>query len=1517
MNNIKLLSSAAFAPKVVIHLVNAKCHFFRGFALMVALVVANLGEVAADCTGFDVEVHATSEYGTTYRLYATFDDPGDWVSSVYGLTGSEGNLPMSLLATGGASIYQTNNDFGLNPDFSTDVIPLFESFIPDLYHDSWLTIGAENNTMSGPSSSGMVEALATFNAGVGFENCGGAWYVASTSGPDLHWTSGPQGRVLLAQITMTNDQNGNPGHFAFQLNIQWKDASGATSYFEGASLSSDEFLLSSAGCTDSTACNYDPEAILDDGSCEYFSCVTLGCMDAVACNYNPEADYSDGSCTYPEPGLNCNGECAEDADGDGVCDANEVLGCQDEAACDFNALATDAADCLDYPDYGYDCDGECVLDEDANGVCDLQEVPGCTDEAACNYEEGATQDNGSCAYPEPLLDCSGACLNDADADQICDENEIPGCSDPDALNFNAEATDPGDCVYPEPAPAAFAFTPTATSGLLLAQVTLDGLAATAADWIAGFDEDGNCVGAAQVLVEGGLAYAQVVLYGDDATTAGTDEGMNGGEAFTLQLYDASNASFHIYYDELGVEELTGWSNTNGAPMPGYNDPSVVYAFFSSPYEPACLDVTACNFDPTSLSSTNCIYPVTGLDCEGNCLADNDGDGVCDANEIPGCQDSEACNFNATATDEDGSCIYPADGYNCAGDCLVDSDGDGVCDPFEVVGCMDSSACNYDSSATDAGECVYPPAYFDCGPNCLSDIDGDGVCDELEVAGCTNPDACNFNDQATDDDGSCTLPDTGYDCTGECLSDSDGDGVCDANEVEGCQDPAACNFNPQATDVGPCFELDALGVCGGNCSADVDADGLCDDTDPCVGTFDACGVCNGPGAVYACGCAELPDGDCDCDGNTLDALGVCGGACLADEDADGICDDIDECIGQTDACGVCNGPGPIYDCGCTPLPAGDCDCDGNALDALGVCGGDCAEDADADGVCDVDEIAGCTDVGACNFDPAATDEDGSCAYAAEHYACAGACLEDEDGDGVCDPFEVEGCTDAAAMNFNPDATDDNGLCLYPQAPPPSFDFSGTPASGTMFGQATIDGVAASGFDWIAAFDASGNCAGSAPLLNYGGVAYINLTIYGDDATTAGVDEGMTGTEPFYLVLWDESASTTIYFSDANGPSAIAGWANTNGSPIPGLNDAQTVYNFSTANYEPNCDDPQACNFDPSATIDVGCWYPEAGYDCAGDCLVDSDGDGVCEPFEVFGCTHPQACNFASVATEDDGSCTFAAQGYDCSGTCLLDADEDGICDPFEIPGCTDAAACNFNALATDDNGSCTYSTDVIDCAGNCWEDDDGDGVCNVNEIPGCTDVTACNFAVAATEEDGSCAYAAFGYDCDGDCLSDVDEDGICDVFEGCTDAAACNFSDIAIEDDGSCTYPAPGLDCTGACLNDADGDGVCDADEVPGCTYPTACNYLAAATDDNGSCLFTPPGYTCQMQCISDIDGDGICDADEIPGCTSPDAINYGPYATDDDGTCQFETCASDLDGDGVVNIGDLLSLLSEFQTICE
>jgi len=138
--------------------------------------------------------------------------------------------------------------------------------------------------------------------------------------------------------------------------------------------------------------------------------------------------------------------------------------------------------------------------------------------------------------------------------------------------------------------------------------------------------------------------------------------------------------------------------------------------------------------------------------------------------------------------------------------------------------------------------------------------------------------------------------------------------------DGCTDVNACNYNSSAsTDDGSCLYNDAIGVCGGSCQADADADGICDDVDDCVGD--------------------------------LDAIGICNGTCQADVDNDGICDDVDQCIGEFDACGVCDGPGAVFDCGCSDIPIGDCDCNGNQLDAIGVCGGTCQEDVNGNGICD--------------------------------------------------------------------------------------------------------------------------------------------------------------------------------------------------------------------------------------------------------------------------------------------------------------------------------------------------------------------------------------------------------------------------------------------------------------------------------------------------------------------------------------------------------------------------------------
>ena len=88
-----------------------------------------------------------------------------------------------------------------------------------------------------------------------------------------------------------------------------------------------------------------------------------------------------------------------------------------------------------------------------------------------------------------------------------------------------------------------------------------------------------------------------------------------------------------------------------------------------------------------------------------------------------------------------------------------------------------------------------------------------------------------------------------------------------------------------------------------------------------------------------------------------------------------------------------------------------------------CDGACLTDEDQDGVCDELEVLGCTDENACNWSEANTEEDGSCVFASYATDCNGNCLVDTDGDGICEDLEVIGCSDAAACNYEPLATEE--------------------------------------------------------------------------------------------------------------------------------------------------------------------------------------------------------------------------------------------------------------------------------------------------------------------------------------------------------------------------------------------------------------------------------------------------------------------------------------------------------------
>ena len=91
--------------------------------------------------------------------------------------------------------------------------------------------------------------------------------------------------------------------------------------------------------------------------------------------------------------------------------------------------------------------------------------------------------------------------------------------------------------------------------------------------------------------------------------------------------------------------------------------------------------------------------------------------------------SLACNYSDLATDDGGNCVYPEPWYNCDGLCVNDADGDGICDELENPGCTDLSACNFEALATDDdGSCLFLDALGECGGSCEADADMDGICD---------------------------------------------------------------------------------------------------------------------------------------------------------------------------------------------------------------------------------------------------------------------------------------------------------------------------------------------------------------------------------------------------------------------------------------------------------------------------------------------------------------------------------------------------------------------------------------------------------------------------------------------------------------------------------------------------------------------------------------------------------------------------------------------------------------------
>ena len=489
-----------------------------------------------------------------------------------------------------------------------------------------------------------------------------------------------------------------------------------------------------------------------------------------------------------------------------------------------------------------------------------------------------------------------------------------------------------------------------------------------------------------------------------------------------------------------------------------------------------------------------------------------------------------------------------------------------------------------------------------------------------------------------------------------------------------------------------------------------------------------------------------------------------GACNFDSGAntdDGSCE-FTSCAGCRDE-GACN-----YDPAATlDGPAGSCtypatyyvDCDGNCLDGF---------DLDNNGTCDPEDVPGCMNgtasnynafatvpdgscqfgvVGciqsdACNFNPDATiaDVTSTCIFPSEPYLnCQGACLNDSDGDGTCDEQEVPGCEDPSAANYNPAATDDDGSCIIESAP------------GCLIPSATN-------------YDPTVTVQGQ-PITSFCTFNFQNPPMISPPA----VDCADT-----YACNYDNTASgyTECEYSSCLGCTVTSACNY----------DATAVYNDGSCEYTScaGCTASGACNYDATASIN----------------------DGSCEYLSCAGCTEPNADNYDATATIDDASCEYlgctniSACNYGCADPAACAAagesgpnTEDGSCEFTSCAGCMTSGACNYDATATI-SAACEYTT----CAG-CMDNtaDNYDATATIDngtcEYEGCTNGSACNYDATANVDDGSCTYAASGFDCDGNCL-DLNNNNICDSAEtpvpGCTNPAACNYDNTATQNDGSCT-----------------------------------------------------------------------------------------------------------------------------------
>ena len=359
--------------------------------------------------------------------------------------------------------------------------------------------------------------------------------------------------------------------------------------------------------------------------------------------------------------------------------------------------------------------------------------------------------------------------------------------------------------------------------------------------------------------------------------------------------------------------------------------------------------------------------------------------------------------------------------------------------------------------------------------------------------------------------------------------------------------------------------------------------------------------------------------------------------------------------------------------------------------------------------------GCTDITACNYDVIANVDNGGCTYPVQYYDCYGICISDVDADGVCDELEITGCTDPLSINFNPLATNDDGTCdpyTYGCTDSTMYNYSITANTDDGSCIPYIYGCTdPTQFNYdVTANTNDGSCI---PVV----IGCMDNTMFNYNAlanTSSGNCEpfvyGCTDSTSFNydpLANTDNNTCQIIVYGCTN-PIALNynTLANTDDLscilPIYGCTDS-TMFNYNPLANTDNgtcemfvygCTNPNALNYDATAnTDDNSCVLPI--YGCMDSTMFNYNGlanvdNGNCIPF-IYGCNDATAFNYNPLANTSDNTCCYISG---CTDATALNYDPNACFDDNScitiITGCTDATAYNYNPAANvTDSTACNY------------------------------------------------------------------------------------------------------------------------------------------------------------------------------------------------------------------------------------